>query len=205
MSGHRLRQHLRHEPTRRLLVPLHSTKLASSVARLAGRHAWRRDFVRFWRTFVHRAELYLWRKSMSIFFSRLELCYFIMELSVFKVLSRKILKYWSNFVRYSNPNGPFQESTSSYETMEDSIHGMRRFNDLEQYVRPPNRASQTMMQPIEYWPKYRIVNNPNDDAQRAFIVLSSYGVTIDYNLRAEYCAFWGSFIPSLVLSECKTL
>lgn len=123
-------------------------------------------------------------------------------------MTRKILKYWSNFVRYSNPNGPFKETTSSYyDNQEDEMRGdVRRFNELElqPYApRPPNRITQTMMQPIEYWPKYRIVSNPNDDAQRAYLVLNSVGVTIDYNLRAEYCAFWGSFIPSLVLSESK--
>lgn len=80
---------------------------------------------------------------------------------------------------------------------------MRRFNDLEQYVRPPNGASMTMMQPIEYWPKYRILSKAHKDEQRAYLVLNSNGVSIDYNLRAEYCAFWGSFIPSLILSESK--
>lgn len=126
----------------------------------------------------------------------------------FKVLTRKILKYWSNFVRYSNPNGPSQDSSysassSSVELDEDMRSGLRRFNNLEEYVRLPNRATQTMIQPIEYWPKYRITFNPKEDSQRAHIVLNSNGVSIDHNLRSEYCAFWGSFIPSLILSECR--
>src|SRR5579883_1465321 len=87
---------------------------------------------------------------------------------LYKVLARKILKYWSNFVRFSDPNGQssgtWPSAHSSYssddfgsmsESGRTGYVGMRRYNDLEKYP----VATQTMMQPIELWPKYRIMSS----------------------------------------------
>lgn len=113
-----------------------------------------------------------------------------------KVLTRMMLKYWTNFARYSNPNGPYLENSNNFEIERDPAFNNDDYTKLV-------HSSQTLMQPIEYWRKYKIQVNSSDESQRAHIVLNSDKVYIDYNLRSEYCAFWGSFIPSLVLSECK--
>ncbi len=96
-----------------------------------------------------------------------------------KVLTRKILKYWSNFARYSNPNG---ESNENLESTSET-------KTLSQYIEP--------------WPKFKVVKNSTYDDQRAYLILNSKEISTGNNLRAEYCAFWGSFLPNLVLNECK--
>jgi hypothetical protein len=64
-------------------------------------------------------------------------------------------------------------------------------------------STDTQNQIIEYWPKYEIHANPDDDYQRAYISFNDKGVDVGYNIRAEYCSFWGHFIPQLIIRECK--
>ena len=141
-----------------------------------------------------------------------------------KILSRKMLKYWSNFAKYDNPNGPVSTMPAS---------PLDEYRILDQPAPPPSRVSrdvenadadgrvvlnrkvlrrnkitvasnlstQTSMQYIETWPKYQILKDK--DKQRAFLRLDAAGVTVDYNIRAEYCTFWGSYLPHLILSQCK--
>jgi acetylcholinesterase len=92
-----------------------------------------------------------------------------------KVLTRKILKYWSNFARYDDPN--------------KNLNSLSKTKTLSQYIEP--------------WPKFKVIKNSTYDQHRAYLNLNSKEISIGYNLRAEYCAFWGSFLPNLVLNECK--
>ncbi len=134
-----------------------------------------------------------------------------------KVLARKILKYWSNFVRYENPNGPppIQSSVSSI-SMTNDFNGDNGDGDTKspssiythKIIRNrPKITTQTLAQYIEPWPKFELFSsadsNLNTDEQRAYLILNANKLEIGYNLRAEYCAFWGSFLPNLVMSERK--
>ncbi|CAF0719879.1 unnamed protein product [Brachionus calyciflorus] len=122
-----------------------------------------------------------------------------------KVLARKILKYWSNFARYSNPNGPSNPDEFYNENIifsDDKSSSPK--NKIDSNNNNNNTLTQTLMQPIEHWPKYEIQVNPNDDRQRAYITLNSEKIEVGYNLRAEYCAFWGSFLPNLILGEARS-
>lgn len=154
-----------------------------------------------------------------------------------KILARKILKYWSNFAKYSNPNGPSSASSTAEETPDDAETSPQeqppppqpkpsdrlkaavamaagrhhsRMNSSWGGMTPPPMPStpspsstQTALQIAEYWPKYKVDMNPYSDEQRAYLELNSHKVTVGYNLRAEYCAFWGNLLPTLMLSECK--
>lgn len=113
-----------------------------------------------------------------------------------KVLSRKILKYWSNFAKYSNPNGPIVQNKKNRD--------LNSRQNLTFKISLPNLesvATQTLLQPIEYWPKYQVQFNSKNDDQRAHMTLNSEKIQVGYNLRADYCAFWGSFLPKLILGE----
>ena len=150
-----------------------------------------------------------------------------------KVLSRKILKYWSNFVRYENPNGPqlttkdkliltsnnlneygmldansndntYTSNPSSNSNTNNNDDTDKKSIQTHKIIRNrPRITTQTLAQYIEPWPKFELMQNANSDDQRAHLVLNSNKLEIGYNLRAEYCAFWGSFLPNLVLSERK--
>ena len=133
-----------------------------------------------------------------------------------RILSRKMLKYWSNFVRYENPNGPspLEHSLNSADLFASSgAYDISNSQLIKQggitHTSKPNISlnhrinTQTLNQFIDTWPKYSIVSNSVEDYQRAYIVLNSEKVYVDYNLRAEYCTFWGSFLPNLVLRESK--
>lgn len=127
-----------------------------------------------------------------------------------KILTRKILKYWSNFAKYSDPNGPPNEAgrTSSDDYYRTPIKPSERLKTVQSRYRAnasssPVMSSQTMLQTAEFWPKYKIDMNPYSDEQRAYLTLNSRKVEVGYNLRAEYCAFWGTFLPTLMLSERK--
>ena len=135
-----------------------------------------------------------------------------------KILARKMLKYWSNFVRYENPNGPPTQSSNinnniiitSYNSEQNQnkssvpIHRIISTpNSNQNNPTYPKIITQTLAQYIEPWPKYELVSNPNNDEQKAYLILNSEKVEVQHNLRAEYCAFWGSFLPNLMLSECK--
>ena len=90
--------------------------------------------------------------------------------------ARKILKYWSNFVRFDDPNEPIR--ASSY------------FNN--------GATTPTLAQDVEDWPKYRVLaDNFLNNKQRAHLVLDSSMIQIGYNLRSDSCAFWPYLIPQL--------
>ena len=105
-----------------------------------------------------------------------------------KVLTRKIIKYWSNFARYGNPNGPDVNANKKLVAQNS-----------------PKVMSKTLRQYTEHWPKFKVLKNSTLDEQRAYLILNADEVGVGFNLRAEYCAFWGSFLPNLVLNECKSL
>ncbi len=51
-----------------------------------------------------------------------------------KVLAKKILKYWSNFVRFNDPNG--EEATSgTIQTLKQSIEYWPRFNEKNAFLK----------------------------------------------------------------------
>ena len=126
-----------------------------------------------------------------------------------------MLKYWTNFAKYENPNGPtpLDQSINNYKSGQSfnnvSILETSTINNNNNRQRNRNNSShriltQTLNQQTESWPKYQILTtNKEDDYQRAYLNLNSEKVFVDFNLRAEYCTFWGSFLPNLVLSECK--
>ncbi len=97
-------------------------------------------------------------------------------------LSRKMMRYWSNFVRYENPNG---DGSSAYESNGGSFCLTCLIQQFWLDVT------------LEKWPKYEIVNNQNGDLQRAYLELSAGKVRSDYNFRAEFCAFWSSLVPRI--------
>lgn len=118
-----------------------------------------------------------------------------------RILARKILKYWSNFARYSDPNGPSQEVKLQVNI--PSNKSLVKPSKPGRYYVDHSHSTPTLNQYIEPWPKYRIVPSPDNDFQRAYLILNSEKIDVSYNLRAEYCTFWGSFLPTLILSECK--
>lgn len=92
--------------------------------------------------------------------------------------------------------GPVDEKTGE----SSSVPG---YNYINEFKATHGYTTQTFSQYIESWPKYRILNNHYDDYQRAYIILNSDKIDIGYNLRAEYCTFWGSFLPKLILGKRK--
>lgn len=92
-----------------------------------------------------------------------------------RIFSRKLIKYWSNFVRYDNPNG-------------------LRNNIL-------NISTPSMKTYIEPWPKFRVLFDSKNDRQKAYLELNADKNKIGYNLRADYCSFWGSYLPKLLLND----
>ena len=92
-----------------------------------------------------------------------------------RIFSRKLLKYWSNFGRFDNPNG-------------------QRKNVL-------NISTPSLNTHIEPWPKYRVLLDSTNDKQKAYLELNADKNTIGYNLRSDFCSFWGSYIPKLMLDE----
>lgn len=116
-----------------------------------------------------------------------------------KIFSRKLLKYWSNFVRYDDPNGPKKlPNNHTQVNLNNGILIHKISNDIR-------RNTLTMRQKIEHWPKYEVKFDNERDEQRAFLILNANKIEVDYNFRAEYCSFWGSYLPSLVLAEGKLL
>jgi acetylcholinesterase len=80
-----------------------------------------------------------------------------------KNLSQKMITYWSNFVKFESPNGPYIK---------------------RQRI-------------IEYWSNYRIVNSPNNDFQREYLMLRTRSNRAEFNLRAQFCAFWNFLIQNV--------
>ena len=54
---------------------------------------------------------------------------------------------------------------------------------------------------IEPWPKFRVLFDAKNDRQKAYLELNAEKNTIGYNLRADYCSFWGSYLPNLLLDD----
>jgi len=54
---------------------------------------------------------------------------------------------------------------------------------------------------IEPWPKFRVLFDAKNDRQKAYLELNAEKNTIGYNLRADYCSFWGSYLPKLLLDD----
>jgi acetylcholinesterase len=94
-----------------------------------------------------------------------------------KVLTRKMMKYWSNMARYKNPNG---------------IKGLSGIN------------TSTMNQNIDDWPKYIVPAANNQDNQtRLHVNLNGdNGIRVESNLRGDYCPFWNNLVPEF-LKNCK--
>jgi len=113
-----------------------------------------------------------------------------------KIFSKKLLKYWSNFVRYNNPNGPVKNTDASNSVILDrnGIYSHKISNDFQ-------RNTLTMQQEIEDWPKYVLKFDHENDEQRAYLDLNADEIRLGYNFRAEYCSFWGSYLPSLMLKQ----
>jgi len=114
-----------------------------------------------------------------------------------KIFSRKLLKYWSNFVRYNDPNGPGENSSDAPGSLTLSTNGVyshKISNDVQ-------RNTLTMRQEIEPWPKYVLKYDSENDEQRAFLELNADEIRLGHNFRAEYCSFWGSYLPSLMLKQ----
>ncbi len=94
-----------------------------------------------------------------------------------RVLSRKMIKYWSNFARFQNPNG--NGTALSINTG-------------------------TMNQSIENWPLYTLPESSSDALTRSYVNLNAAGVVGGYNWRVDYCSLWNTLIPTLK-SQSKTL
>jgi acetylcholinesterase len=92
-----------------------------------------------------------------------------------RLFTRKLLRYWTNFAKYNNPNDPRTSSCLGC-VLSQVLTQLFEFN-------------------LEDWPKYQIV--ANSDKQRAFLIMSSDMLKVDYNLRADYCEFWNSYLPSI--------
>lgn len=144
--------------------------------------------------FTHRATNHLWPEWLGVLHADEIQFVFgepLLNASTFneeeKVFTRKILKYWSNFARYDNPNG------KSDQLGNNSPGSLRLISDTMNTF--------TLKQPIENWPKYEIIFSSQNDTQRAYIVLDADKIEVDYNLRADYCSFWNSYIPNLMLNE----
>jgi acetylcholinesterase len=87
-----------------------------------------------------------------------------------RVLSRKMIKYWSNFARFQNPNG------------NGTALGIN---------------TGTMNQSIENWPLYTLPQNSSDTLTRGYVNLNAAGVVSAYNLRVDHCSLFNTLIPSL--------
>ena len=116
-----------------------------------------------------------------------------------KLFTRKLLKYWSNFARYNNPNGPQDEEISNNTYfIKNSIIPTHKIN--KKYN---NLKTSSLKQDIDHWPKFQVMFSSLNDTQRAFLHLDAKKIEVGYNLRAEYCSFWSSYLPNLMFSECK--
>ncbi len=101
-------------------------------------------------------------------------------------LSRKMLRYWSNFARYENPNGDVGAAGSTSFQSSDGQFCLTCL--IQQFILDVT---------LDKWPKYEFVNSDSGDRQRAFLELSASRMRTDFNFRAEYCAFWSSLVPKI--------
>ena len=68
---------------------------------------------------------------------------------------------------------------------------------------PLNLTTLTLKQYIEPWPKYKVLYDPETDTQKAHLVLNAKKIEVAYNLRSDYCSFWNSYVPNLILNQRK--
>lgn len=108
-----------------------------------------------------------------------------------KTFTRRIIKYWSNFAKYGDPNGYLNIDNATYSTQEASN---KIFNEIE-------TKTKTLIQPIEHWPVYKL--GINSDKERIYMRLDAYETELGNNFRAEYCAFWGKYMSEISLYESK--
>ena len=54
---------------------------------------------------------------------------------------------------------------------------------------------------IEHWPKFRVIFDAENDRQKAYLELNAEKNSIGYNLRADYCSFWRSYLPKLLQDD----
>ena len=115
-----------------------------------------------------------------------------------KIFSRKLLKYWSNFVRYDDPNGPGEHAKQqqSQFASRDGVPSHKVSGD-----EVGRRQTLTLRQEIEPWPKYQLRASSDSDEQRTLLVLNAAKIGTENNFRAGYCSFWGSYLPNLILEE----
>jgi carboxylesterase type B len=109
-----------------------------------------------------------------------------------KVFTRKLLKYWSNFARYDNPNGYQVEIKNEHVISLDKKEPEKL-----------NLTTLTLKQYIEPWPKYQVLFDSESNNQKAHLVLNAAQVEVGYNLRSDYCSFWNSYLPNLILNQRK--
>ena len=56
-------------------------------------------------------------------------------------------------------------------------------------------------QSIEPWPKYQVLFDSETNNQKAHLILNAAQIKVDYNLRSDYCSFWNSYLPNLILNQ----
>ena len=96
------------------------------------------------------------------------------------LFTRTLLTYYKNFANFDNPNGNEMENLKTEHT----------------HV---NEITSSLLNFIYEWPKFKVLNNSNNDLQRAYIILKANKLQIGYNLRAEYCSFLNSYLPNIKL------
>ena len=109
-----------------------------------------------------------------------------------KILARRLIKYWTNFAKYGNPNGFLENDNLTIMSREKAN---KIFNEIE-------FETKTLNQSIEFWPVYKL--GMNTDKERIHMRLDAYESEVGYNLRAEYCSFWGKFLTEISLIESKS-
>lgn len=116
-----------------------------------------------------------------------------------KSLSIKMLKYWSNFVKFGTPNG--QKSPTNVTKL-DLSNNSTSHNETKK-LEPMDSVLNTvfdfvfkfMVTSNEAWPEYEL--NTTAEQQKAYMSLSIYRSAIGYSLEAEKCAFWNNYLPAL--------
>jgi acetylcholinesterase len=96
-------------------------------------------------------------------------------------LSKKMLKYWSNFAKYNNPNDPLNTRPENQSIFSFIIQFLFQLFSLK----------------LELWPKYQLNENVNlsslsllPNKEKAYLNIKLDGFITGYNLRNEYLNFW---------------
>ena len=96
-----------------------------------------------------------------------------------RYFTRKLIRYWTNFAKYGSPNDP-----ASGSCIKCIASGAQLIANLMSIL-------------LEPWPKYQVLNIYNNDSQRAHLELNAREFKVDFNLRAEYCGFWGVSLQNI--------